>query len=102
KEARDKNVADYFTSGEAQKFIADSVRRDTMLNRPWFVKSLLTSLAVNVSYDQALSDKKLNELLSSVSMTKGIVRQGDKIISHGSMITPERYAVLESLRNEYE
>ena len=99
---KDKNVADYFTPGEARKYISDTIKKDSILNRPWFVKSLLSSLAENVTYDQALSDKKLNELLSSVSVTKGIVHQGDKIISHGSIISPERYAVLESLRNEYE
>ncbi len=99
---KDKNVADYFTPGEARNFVADTLKKDSLLNRPWFVKSLLTSLSENVIYDQTLSDKKLNELLSSVSVTKGIVRQGEKIISHGSIISPERYAVLESLKNEYE
>ncbi len=74
--ARDKNISGYFTRGEAQKLIEDTVKKDSILNRPWYLKALLTSLAVNISYDQTLSDKKLNELLGTVSTTRGVVRQG--------------------------
>src|SRR6185437_7990212 len=80
---KDKKTGDYFTLGEARKYISDSIQKDTILNRTWFVKSLWTCLSENVVYDKALSDKKQDELLSSVSGTKGIVRQGEKIISRG-------------------
>jgi len=100
--AKDKNVSSYLNLAEARNYISDTIKKDTLLNRTWFIKTLWASLSENVIYDKTLSDKKMNELMSSVSPTKGVIKQGEKVISRGSIITPERYEALESLKNEYE
>ncbi|MGZ5243556.1 MAG: HD family phosphohydrolase [Bacteroidia bacterium] len=100
--AEDKQLQEYYTLSEARSSVMDRVNADTMLNKAWFIRSIITSLEPNILYDQDLSEKKLNELLENVSPTRGMVRQDEKIITKGSIITTERMQVLTSLKNEYE
>ncbi len=100
--AEDKQLQEYYTLAEARSSVMDRIGNDTTLNKPWFLRSILSSLEPNIIYDQDLSEKKLNEQLDNVSPTRGMVKQEEKIITKGSIITPERMQVLTSLKNEYE
>jgi len=100
--ATDKQIVNYYTLGEARSSILERTERDSILNQGWFIKSLLSSLSVNVTYDKKLSEKKLDEILGSISSNRGIIKQDQTIIGRGIIVTPERYRVLESLRQEYE
>jgi cyclic-di-AMP phosphodiesterase PgpH len=102
KTATEKSFSDYYTFKDAQTSVIDRLEKDSVLNQGWFMKSLRSALVVNVTYDKKLSEKKLEELLASVSTTRGVVKQDQKIIARGSIVTPERYQELESLKKEYE
>ena len=98
----EKQLFQYYTLDQARNYISNQVTGDSILKPGWFLKALLSSVVVNINYNKDLSDKKLEELLSTVSATQGIVKQDEKIIGKGSMVTPERFRELESLKNEYE
>lgn len=100
--AEDKQLQDYYSLSEARSSVMDRVNADTVLNKAWFIRSIITSLEPNIIYDRDLSEKKLNEMLDNISPTRGMVRQDEKIITKGSIITKERMQVLTSLKNEYE
>jgi putative nucleotidyltransferase with HDIG domain len=100
--AVDKQLANYYQLKEARSSVIERTNQDSMLNRGWFLTSLLSALTVNVTYDKRLSEKKLAELVGSVSSTKGLIKQDEKIITRGSIVTPDRFRMLESLRKEYE
>jgi len=55
----------------------------------------------NLFYDKETSEKVLNEELNSISLTRGIVHQGERIISKGEVVDEDKYRVLESLRSAY-
>jgi putative nucleotidyltransferase with HDIG domain len=59
-------------------------------------------IAVNVTYDEEKSQLSKNQLLMSISRTRGMIQEGQGIISKGEFITHEKYLILESLRIEYE
>ncbi|MBN1414184.1 MAG: HDIG domain-containing protein [Bacteroidales bacterium] len=59
-------------------------------------------IAVNVTYDEEKSLQSKNQLLRSISRTRGMIQEGQGIISKGEFITHEKYLILESLRIEYE
>ena len=59
-------------------------------------------IAVNVTYDEEKSQQSKNQLLLSISRTRGMIQEGQGIISKGEFITHEKYLTLESLRIEYE
>jgi putative nucleotidyltransferase with HDIG domain len=59
-------------------------------------------LSINVTYDDERSTKVHQGLLESISSTRGLIQEGQGIISRGESITDEKFMILESLRQEYE
>jgi cyclic-di-AMP phosphodiesterase PgpH len=59
-------------------------------------------IAVNVTLDEEKSQQAKTQLLGSISRTRGMIQEGQGIISKGEFITQEKYLILESLRVEYE
>ncbi|MEM8763993.1 MAG: HDIG domain-containing metalloprotein [Bacteroidota bacterium] len=59
-------------------------------------------LESNVFYDEALTQKVLEDELSTLSYTRGEVDQGSLIITRGEVIEGENLKVLNSLKEEYE
>jgi membrane-associated HD superfamily phosphohydrolase len=59
-------------------------------------------IAVNVTLDEEKSQQAKRQLLGSISSTRGMIQEGQGIISKGEFITQEKYLILESLRTEYE
>lgn len=59
-------------------------------------------LSSNVTYDEERSTKVHQGLLESISSTRGLIQEGQGIISRGESITDEKFMILESLRLEYE
>ena len=100
-----KQLADFYTISEAYDHInskleeakAENEHIDIELIRP-ILESALTH---NVFFDQQLNEKALSEKLEDISPTRGMVQQGEKIISKGELITSEKYQVLKSLEKEY-
>jgi len=64
--------------------------------------NLYEFIVPNVFYDQNTSEKVKNELTSDISLTKGMVQSGEKIISQGEIIDSGRHRILESLKQETE
>lgn len=59
-------------------------------------------IEVNVSYNEELTKKTLDQSLSSISKTRGTVKKGSKIIGKGDIVDEDKYQKLISLRAEYE
>ena len=62
----------------------------------------MQELQPNLVYDTVTSDNLRNSLLSSVSLTQGMVQAGEKIIDTGEIVSSEDYRILESLRRALE
>ncbi|MBN2480652.1 MAG: HDIG domain-containing protein [Bacteroidales bacterium] len=59
-------------------------------------------LSANIIYDAEKSSLVRSNLINGISLTRGLIQEGQGIISRGELITPEKYLILESLRREYE
>jgi putative nucleotidyltransferase with HDIG domain len=59
-------------------------------------------LSVNLNYDAERSAKFKESLTDGISLTRGLIQEGQAIISRGEVITEEKFRILESLRQEYE
>lgn len=73
-------------------FLADYIRK---LN----VNNYLYS---NLKFNQVLSDKIKSELLTSISLTSGMVQSGERIVDKGEVVDLETFKRLESYKHEYE
>lgn len=59
-------------------------------------------LTPNISYDREKSEAAMNELLSAVSWSSGMIINGTKIIDRGEIIDERTYQILASLSKEME
>ncbi|MDB4752404.1 HDIG domain-containing protein [Winogradskyella sp.] len=56
----------------------------------------------NVSLNEILTDKALEESLQEISLTRGSIEKDQLIISKGQVVEDEQFAILDSLKSEYE
>ena len=59
-------------------------------------------LSININYDEERSTNVRKNLITGVSLTRGLVQEGQGIISRGEYISNNKFLILESLRKEYE
>ena len=60
------------------------------------------TIAPNLQYDSITSENLRNNLLSSISLTQGVVQAGEKIIDMGEIVSEQTFQILESLRRTIE
>ncbi len=63
---------------------------------------LFDELKPNVYYNKELTSKNLEENLSKVSYTKGLVAVNQRIILKGDIVEGQKLAILNSLKQEFE
>ena len=56
----------------------------------------------NLIYDEKTSNQVKESLKSELSLTKGMVQEGEKIITLGEPVNDEKFRILQSLKHEYE
>lgn len=56
----------------------------------------------NLDYDKVLTDTKNKIELENVSISFGMVAEGEKIINRGEIVNPEKFKILESYKRAYE
>lgn len=59
-------------------------------------------LQANLTYDETFNKQELERLIASVSLTKGMVQSGERIIFKGDIVTPEKFLILNSLKQNYQ
>jgi membrane-associated HD superfamily phosphohydrolase len=56
----------------------------------------------NITLNESLTQKALEEELTKISSTRGSIEQDQLIISKGQVVEDEQYTILNSLKSEYE
>ncbi len=106
--AEERDYNEVFTQKNAYEYVlgrlesyADSLYMDSDIN---FFKSLNINefLVPNLFYDEETSNSVKAELINQLSLTRGMVQSGQRIISRGELVTPDKFQELESIRKEYE
>ncbi len=96
-----RSLNDFFSIPQAYQFIGkhlDSLHADLAeILRP----ALDNVLTHNVYYDEGLSERALKAELEDIPLSRGMVQEGEKIISKGEVISPEKFRIIESFKAEY-
>jgi len=80
----------------------------TSFRDPEAVRAFLVGLNLNdyvepnLFYDREASQKVKESMISGLSLTRGMVQRGERIISRGEIVNARTYQILESLKVEYE
>lgn len=73
------------------------------LEEPEFLYPLLETVVVpNVFFNDTLTHKLREEMISGVSTSRGMVKKGELIISRDGIVTEEAYQKLISFKEQYE
>jgi cyclic-di-AMP phosphodiesterase PgpH len=81
---------------------------EQLTNRPQYVVDFFDALELNdfvvpnIYHDEAMSSRVRQSMLDNVSLARGMVQSGERIVSRGELITNHVFQILESLRREYE
>lgn len=59
-------------------------------------------IRTNITYDDALTQKLINEAVTKLSRSSGMVQMGQRIIDKGEIVSPQIYNQLRSLEKEEE
>lgn len=73
---------------------------DEKLNR--MMSIFFDIIKPNISQNESLTQKVLEEELSKISSTRGGVEKGQLVISKGQVVEDKQYDILDSLKSEYE
>ncbi|MFW5687313.1 MAG: HD family phosphohydrolase [Bacteroidota bacterium] len=101
--ARSRRIGDFFTIQEAFQFIGNQLaeKEPNPEYRSLMRNVLENSITHSVSWDEEANARAIDAALERISPTRGMVQQGEKIVSKGEIITDEKYMILESFRTEY-
>lgn len=92
----------FLTLDQARIFV-DSQFESSKLEDIVLLSGILNKLLVpNILFDESMTKRVLQQKYNSLSLTKGMVSQGDPIISKGGLITSETYKKLLSYKFHFD
>jgi len=83
-------VDKHFNNSNYQKF------------KPYFRSIYTDVFEASIYFDGEFTEKVLDEELKTISYTKGMVSEDERIISRGDVVEGKKYEILNSLKNEYQ
>ena len=86
----------------AYDFCVEELKTKENINPEFLILGLEDVLQQNIKYNKILTQKALKAKIDAVSLVSGGVYEKEKIISKGELVTPKRFKILSSLKEEYE
>lgn len=100
--AEEARLSDFYTLQTAYEAMLRKVADQEFVDNELLRKLLEESLSHNVLYKDQLTQAELQKKLDAISTTRGMIQEGERIISKGEVVTPAKFQILESLREEYK
>lgn len=95
-------ATDFFSMREAFLWIAGQLEENPGIDSELMLRLMENAMTPNIVFDPQYTEMLRKEELERVPLSRGMVQQGEKVISRGELITPEKYRLLESFRAEYQ
>lgn len=100
--AEEKELSAFYSIHSADEKIKSLAEAAKGIDRELAVTILETLLQQNILFDKEQTDRERLTRVENISLTRGIVQKGQRVISRGEIIDRARYQVLLSLKQEYE
>ncbi|MBQ3656736.1 MAG: HDIG domain-containing protein [Bacteroidales bacterium] len=96
-----------YLNNEIRKFFSTNVKKVSEQDlKPLtaIIESLQPGkwIAANLEFDPVTTQKVIEENINSISLTRGFVQKGQRIIYKGEVVGDEEFQILESMRKDYE
>lgn len=100
--AERKLLSDFYTVHEAYEYMSKEIEANPVLSKEFLMPILNNVISHNIFYDELLTQRFQDESLQGLSTTRGMIQEGEMIISKGAIVTPVKIQVLNSFKSEYE
>lgn len=101
--AEERELRTLFTIQTADEFVKSYFTKPGMpADTEYIIRIIESHLVQNVKYDPTTTERERQAALGRISLARGMIQKGERIISKGDLVNAERLQVLESFRREYE
>ncbi len=100
--ATEEELSQLYTLQKAYDKILGSLSDQEDLDIDLLSTLLTNALKHNVFFNEEKTKSELGSRLNDISLTKGMVQKGERIIGKGDLITIAKYRILQSLKVNYE
>ena len=98
----EKSYANIYKKDDVTGVIQKYIKKGDSLYQNKLTALLFDVVEPNVSLNEALTEKALNQELSKVLTTRGSVKKDSRIIAKGEEVDLQTFQILKSLQNEFE
>lgn len=95
-------IRPYLTVNQARQLLTDTLSSSNLEEPDFLYPVVENHIVPNIVYNDTLSQRFKEDLLSNISTSRGMVREGELIVPKDGIVTDEAYQKLISLREQYE
>ena len=98
---RDIPYSNLLNLNELSTYMDNAIDQDYKRYNTAYYNLFFTLLEPNLSYNVSYSERALEELYATISLTRGLVRKGEKIISTNAIVEGVKLEKLRSLKQQF-
>ena len=91
-----------FTISKANEFLLLNLSKTQSADAKFILPLLQATIVQNVLFDEDLTQAQRQQSLTDISVTRGMIQKGERIIAKGDLVNESKFQQLESLRLEFE
>ena len=95
-------LSDFYTVQSAYTEMIQQLNNFDNIDKELLLRLLEDAITYNVTFNERMTNAGLQKRMEQISLTRGMVQEGERIISKGEVLSPIKFQILESLRQEYE
>ncbi len=101
--AKSQKVGDFLTIQEAFQYISTQLeeKEENPQYRTLLRSVLESAIGHNIFWDTQANTRARASALERISPSRGMIQQGEKIVSKGEIVTDEKFIILQSFSAEY-
>ncbi len=100
--AKDVMLGDLFDLRSAADYAEQRIKDERTVDAEFLTNLVQNSLDYNIHFNSHKTQTLLGQELKRIPLQKGKIDIGESIIRRGELVSPERYRVLQSLKQAYE
>jgi putative nucleotidyltransferase with HDIG domain len=94
---------DFISSESLSPFLLEKIENSPFSqDKNTLFSSLANAVKPNVSFNKRFTEQAIEEALSNISPTSGIVEKGQRIIAKGEVVEGDKFVILNSIKAEYQ
>lgn len=95
-------IRNHFTREAALNLLRSKLENNRDMDSALILSVFENVLRPNLQYNEGLTQKVIQEEISNISLSRGMVQKDEVIIEKGTIVDLDKFQMLESFRNEYQ